>query len=211
MIVAIHGVPTSPRLWENLPFSVVAPALRGVGTDEYREDWSLESFVEEILPWIEEDTVLVGHDLGGVIAAMATLHRKPKRLVLSGTALGPYWAAVRLTALPGLQRYFYARHGGRHFVAGAVSASFRTKALSTFPGMDPEKMRKIAKAMRPPARLAQQIPVPWVLLWGQQDRWYPPSVARAVARGTGAPLHFVRGGHFCMWEAPEDFGKALFR
>jgi pimeloyl-ACP methyl ester carboxylesterase len=171
----------------------------------------LAAQVERVLPRVRPDTVLVGHDMGGVVAAMVALRARPARVVLCGTALGPYWAAVRATALPFAWRYFYARHGGRRFVAGAVDPSRSADALAAFPGADPVEMRAVARSMRPPESLAVALGAATRvdLLWGRHDRWYPPWVARAVARGTGGQITWVNGGHFAMWEAPAEWAAAL--
>ena len=210
-IVAIHGVPTSPALWGRLSFVVTAPALVGLATVAPRDDWSLSSFVEEILPLLSADTVLVGHDLGGVVAAMASLRVRVRRLVLSGTALGPYWAPVRLTARAPLHRYFYDRYGGTRFLEGGVTGGGDVRAA--FPPV-PElaaRMRAIAREMRPPPGLAAAVRGRGAvsLVWGREDRWYPPWIARALARGTGAEIAWVDGGHLCMWENPEGYAAAL--
>lgn len=201
MLLCLHGVPTSPALWERLGLPHVAPMLSG----------ELEHQVRAVVPLVTPDTVLVGHDMGGVVAAMAALRVRPRRVVLSGTALGPYWAMVRATAWPGLWRGFYQRHAGKRFVAGAVSPALAKEALAAFPGADPLEMRTIARSMRPPAGLASQLAarVPVSLVWGRHDRWYPPTVARAVARGTGAEITWIEAGHFAMWEAPEAYAAAL--
>ncbi len=211
--VALHGLPTSPALWARLPVPVLAPALRGVATAEPRDDWSLDGFVDEVVPHLDADTVLVGHDLGGVIAAMAAVRVRVRSLVLTGTALGPYWAAVRLTARAPLHRYFYERHAGRKFLTGAVSPARAEDVLAAFPPVPDlaARMRAIARAMRPPPGLARRVAahVPVRLVWGRADRWYPPPVANAVARGVGAEIRWVEGGHLCMWEHPEAFAAAL--
>ena len=97
-ILALHGLPTSPEIWSRL--DVVAPPLRG----------TLAEQVVSVRPMVDADTVLIGHDMGGVVAAMVALEVRPRVLVLTGTALGPYWAMVRATARPVVQRYLYARH-----------------------------------------------------------------------------------------------------
>lgn len=212
-IVAVHGLPTSPQLWARVPLTIVAPALRGVATADPREDWGLPSFVEELLPLLDADTTLVGHDLGGVIAAMAALERPVRRLVLCGTALGPYWAMVRATALPPFHLYFYERHAGRRFLTGAVSPGQHEHVLRSFPPIPDlaRRMRWIAERMTPPPRLAQRVAarVPVSLLWGRDDRWYPRPVVNALRRATGADLHEVPGGHLTMWEHPDAWAHAL--
>lgn len=212
-VVALHGVPTSPRLWERLPIDVERPALRGVATVDGRDDWSLQGFVEEVLPLLDADTTLVGHDLGGVIAAMAALDRPVRRLVLCGTALGPYWALVRATTIAPFHRYFYERHAGRRFLKGSVSPPLRDAVLAAFPPVPelPARMRAIARHMRPPERLAARVSTRTriTLIWGRDDRWYPLALARALARALSAELRVVPGGHLAMWEEPEAWARAL--
>ncbi|MDP2305376.1 MAG: alpha/beta hydrolase [Pseudomonadota bacterium] len=212
-IVALHGVPTSPALWGRLPLAIEAPALLGLATPNDRPDWSLDSFVAEVLPLLDADTVLIGHDLGGVIAAMAALRVRVRRLVLTGTALGAYWAPVRLTARAPLHLYFYDRYGGRRFLTGGVAPARADDVLAAFPPVPDvsARMRAMAREMRPPPGLARAAAarVPVSLVWGRDDRWYPPWVARAVARGTGATITWVPGGHLCMWEAPEAYARGL--
>lgn len=171
----------------------------------------LAAQVAQVTPLITRDTVVVGHDMGGVVAAMAALAAPPRAVVLTGTALGPWWALVRASAWPLLWRPFYRRHGGRHFVAEAVAPARRAEALAEFPGADPLAMRAIARSMRPPpglaARLAAVAPV--FLLWGRHDRWYPALVGAGVARGTGATVVTVPGGHLAPWEEPRAYASAL--
>lgn len=206
-LLALHGVPTSPQLWAPLQRALPAydwetPTLAG----------ELPGQVEAVVPLLTPDTVVLGHDMGGVVAAMAAVSgTAPRAVVLSGTALGPYWGMVRATAWPLLWRPFYRRHGGRRFVAGAVAPHRQEEALASFPGADPLAMRRIASSMRPPARLAARLAAvtPVFLLWGQEDRWYPWVVAQALSRATGAPLRELPGGHFALWEEPEPFAAAL--
>lgn len=172
---------------------------------------TLTQQVARVLPLVGPETVLVGHDMGGVVAAVVALSARPRGVVLSGTALGPYWTAVRATAWPGLWRYFYAHHAGKRFVAGAVESAHRDEVLAAFPGADPMEMRSVARSMRPPAHLAQRLAAATrvELIWGRRDRWYPPLIAHRLSVTCGAPLAWVEGGHFSMWEAPEPFALAL--
>ncbi len=206
--LALHGLPTHPGLWARVPLELDAPELHG----------TLSEQVAAVVPRIRPETTLIGHDMGGVVAAEAALLAADRgvvarRVVLCGTALGPYWAAVRASAWPFVWRYFYARHGGRHFVAGAVAPERREEALRLFPGADPTGMRNIARSMRPRPGLAQELAarVPVGLIWGRQDRWYPAPVAYALARAVGSRILWVDGGHFVMWESPEAWAAALCR
>lgn len=208
-LLALHGVPTSPALWAPLRAALAArggPRIEAPGLAG-----TLAEQVARVRPLVGPDTVLLGHDLGGVVAATVALERPCAGVLLAGTALGPYWAMVRLTAAPGLWRWFYARHGGRRFVAGAVHPSRREAALAAFPGEDPVEMRRVALAMRPAPGLARRLGAARRvhLLWGRADRWYPLAVGRALSRATGAPLQLLPGGHFGPWEEPEAWAEAV--
>ena len=63
--------------------------------------------------------------------------------------------------------------------------------------------------MSPPPQLAQSIPCPVFLIWGTQDRWYPPVVAKTIARATNSSVTWIDSGHYAMWEKPHEFSSAL--
>ena len=118
-VLAIHGMPTSPRLWEKLvqPHgrTLEAPPVPGLGAEGTPVDWSLESSAEALRPQASKADLLVGHDLGGVLAAR--LASPGQTVVLSGTALGMTWADIRMTEHPPCERYFYRRHQGRKILS----------------------------------------------------------------------------------------------
>ncbi|MBN92595.1 MAG: hypothetical protein CL928_00760 [Deltaproteobacteria bacterium] len=221
-VLAIHGLPTSPRLWERLQlpegWELVAPMVPGLGDDGTDESWTLSGCVEQLAPLAAEADILVGHDLGGVLTAM--LASPGQSVVLSGTALGHYWSAIRLTSLPSVHRFFYERHGGRRFLSRGGLPEHSGSLLEAFgdhgPGW-PGRMRIIARNMRPPPNLAARLRSCGVrLAWGRSDPWYPPRVAKAVQRTTGGHLHWLECGHFAPWERPREFvavltGEALLR
>lgn len=217
--LALHGVPTHPALFSRVPAELEPWAFRGLGTPDPRDDWSLESFVAEARERWKPGMGLIGHDLGGVVAAMLALEVPAERVVLSGTALGPYWSAIRMTAWPGLQRFFYQRYGGRRFLAGGVLPDNRDAFLETFaPHLDTvpdlsDRMRTLARHMRPPAELARALGAraEVSLVWGRHDRWYPRPVVAGLQRATGADVTWLDASHFCMWEQPEAFATVLSR
>lgn len=215
MIVAIHGVPLGPRSFARLTTPVRAVALRGLTTVEDRPSWSLRSFVDEVD--VGPDDILLGQDLGGVVAAMIALARPVRGVILTGTALGPYWAMVRATAAPPLRPFFYERFAGRRFLAGGVGPDARDRFvaeaepdLAVVPDLA-GRMARLAAEMRPPPGLGRRLAIaaPVALVWGERDRWYPPPIARAVARACRAPLTWVEAGHYAAWEAPADFDAAI--
>ena len=115
-VLAIHGVPTSPALWSRLALDVPvdAPPLAGLATEAAPSRWDVGVWLDELRPRVDADTWLVGHDLGGILAAMLAVERPVRGVVLCATSLSPTFAwALRATAWPLAWRYFYRRHGGR--------------------------------------------------------------------------------------------------
>ena len=150
--------------------------------------------------------------MGGVLVAM--LAQPGQRIVLSGTSLGSrYWTGIRMTAWPGLQRFFYARYAGRRFLKQGGLVEHADGLLEAFGehGEDwSERMRRIAKGMQPPKDLVRRLERCDVrLAWGRSDPWYPLRIPRGLARKTGAKLHVLNAGHFAPWEDPVGFEKVI--
>jgi pimeloyl-ACP methyl ester carboxylesterase len=183
----------------------------GLGDDGTPDDWSLTQCAEHLRPQTNDADVIVGHDLGGVLCAMTAL--PGQSVILSGTALGIYWKAIQWTALPLVHRWFFQRHGGRHFLSKGGLPEHADTLMEAFGDHGigwPDRMRKIALAMKPPPDLGQRLRACNVqLVWGTQDPWYPPVVARSVQKATGGQLHWLPCGHFAPWEAPQGFARVL--
>ena len=214
-VLALHGLPTSPLLYERvtLPpaWTLTAPPVPGLGSDGTADDWSLAWCVEQLRPEAEHADILVGHDLGGVAAAM--LAQPGQTVVLSGTALGAYWIPIRATALPVAHRYFYQRHAGRRFISRGSLPEHTPGLLEAFGDHGPDwgdRMRRIAWGMRPPLFTAVRLRACGVrLAWGRQDPWYPSWVAHTLERTTGGKLSWLESGHFLPWENPHGFAAVI--
>jgi pimeloyl-ACP methyl ester carboxylesterase len=52
---------------------------------------------------------------------------------------------------------------------------------------------------------------PTLLLWGEQDLVFPPSIGEGLHRAIkGSKLHvFKKSGHIPMWETPEEVNRAI--
>ena len=211
--VFLPGVPLGPHVCSKLQTPMEHHRFRGLHDHNPRSQWSVASFSKEVHDIIRSKIVL-GQDYGGLVGATASLDVPIRALVLTGTALGPWWYPTRLSALPILERFFYRRFGGTLFAKKGVSKQNQETFLTHFtqelslPDL-PERMRKTALALRPPKGLANNITAPLFLVWGKQDSWYPPIVAHAISRATGAPIYWIDGGHYCMWESPQQFDAAL--
>jgi pimeloyl-ACP methyl ester carboxylesterase len=214
-VVALHGLPTSPRLWERLQlppaWTLEAPPVPGLGDDGTPKEWSLHWAAERLRQAVQGADLLVGHDLGGALVAM--LAAPGQSVVLSGTALGQYWTAIRATALPRVADFFYFKHAGRRFLSQGCLPEHAPSLLEAFGDHGPDwadRMRRVARGMRPPLGLAMRLRACGVrLAWGRQDPWYPPWIARTIERTTGGRLHWLEAGHFAPWEDPRGFVRVL--
>lgn len=214
----LHGLPTSGRLWDGvrraLPpqIEVLSPDLPGFGAAPALPDPRPERYVEALLPLVNPDTHLVGHDYGGLLAAMIAARRPVRSLTLSSTALGLGWLPAVLTALPPFNSYFYRRHAGRRWLALGVSPARRGALLDEYPGVEPALMETIALRLPLWAGHRLRPAVPTLCLWGAQDVSVPVPYARLLAARLGAPLALLPGlRHYAMWEAPEVYAGALMR
>ena len=189
----------------------ITPQVPGLGSNGTPSEWNLQSCAHQLRTEFEDIDIWVGHDLGGVLAAM--LAKPGQSVVLSGTALSLYWWAIRQTARPGLQRYFYQHHVGRRFLEQGALPEQREALLEAFldhGGDWGDRMCRIARGMRPPKGLASKLCECDVhLFWGRRDPWYPAPVVWALRRATGARLRWFESGHFVPLEAAADFSRAL--
>ena len=214
-VLALHGLPTSPRLWERLQlppgWQLETPPIPGLGPEGTAADWNLRSTADLVGPLNSGDKILVGHDIGGVLAAMIAI--PGQTVILSGTALGMYWAAIRLIARDPLQRYFFERHQGRRFISHGSLPEHRASLLEAFSEHGPDwgaRMRLIARGMKPPMMLALGLRSCAVrLAWGRHDPWYPSWIAQTLKRTCGAKLFWLESGHFAPWEDPRGFADVV--
>lgn len=202
--LALPGVPAGSTVFKKLP--VQRYSFTGLETPEKRSSWTLDSFVDELFEEYCEETILLGQDFGGLIAAMATVKKPPKALVLTGTAVHEWWRLTRWTALPILHHFFYGSFQGRLFYALGQGTEAQN-VIPLEPKLRAKRMRTLAKNMKPPPNLLTELKdkCPIFLIWGTQDLAYPLPIAQYMANKLHAPLFLVHGGHYCMWNQSEDF------
>ena len=207
--LALHGVPIGKETWKYIDLPMQHHQFAGLSTPEHRTDWSLTSFVQEVLPHIDENTVVIGHDFGGVVAAMCAAKTHPKAIILTGTALGRWWLLTRISAAPVLRLFFYEAFAGQLFVRYGHASPKGTLPNPPEYKDWPLRMRMLAQQMKPPPNLVNQIGCPVYLVWGRKDRWYPPFLAKRLSKQTKATLYWVDGGHYSMLENPKEFQSIL--
>ena len=240
-VVFIHGLGASMYTWRNnlapvlaAGFRVVAFDNRGFGSsDKPAHGYTNADYARLAVALLDSlhlpDAVVVGHSMGGEIAAEVAI-AAPKRvraLVLLG-------AAGFGTREPALFRV------ARWPIVGPVMLAFRNRSLverllkSTY--ADPRKVREAdvdqyyapvagpdyGRALRGVLREFRfdglrgrtgAIQAPTLVLWGEEDRWVPPAVGRALAAelARSAFLTVAHAGHSVQEEVPDEVNRLLLK
>jgi pimeloyl-ACP methyl ester carboxylesterase len=230
-IVLLHGLGSSAAAW--LPTGrilarghhVVLVDLPGHGTSAMPVPFSLERATQALVGALartaREPVVLVGHSLGGLVAAAEACEHpgRVRALVLIETALRPQaGAADRLAALAALDRDYrgtlrqaYADYG-RDSAQGV--ALYREVAA-----MDPAVVKpwiRLAFATDLSARVARlRCPLLVVLAprsWPKGEPWV--ETAAALGYGEVPRVRAVRldgCGHFVMLDRPDELARVIGR
>jgi pimeloyl-ACP methyl ester carboxylesterase len=121
-----------------------------------------------------------------------------------------------MTAKWPLHYLFYNWYAGQRFMKKGVSPAVQQAFLAEFhselhtPGLR-AKMRLVGREMKPPVGLAGQLSsrTKVHLVWGTHDVHYPRWIPEVIRPLSQASLQWVNGGHYCMWENPTVFTRAL--
>jgi 3-oxoadipate enol-lactonase len=228
LVLFLHGIGGNRHHWrEQLPifatrFKAVAWDARGYGeSDDYEGSLKFEDFTSDVLRVLDyfktQKAHLVGLSMGGRIARNFAL-RYPERvgkLVLANTtpgfnALTPEevkkFVAERKNRTPESMKALISRHA-RHGAYEDLLASF--KALR-----QPSYLKTLeASVTQDRAAPIERIRVPTLVITSDEDKVYPPSIARdMVKRIPGARLAVISGaGHLSNLEQPGQFNEVVLR
>ncbi len=238
-VIFLHGLGASIYAWrstapavEAAGFRVLAFDNRGAGFSEKpAHGYGNADYVRLLIAFMDSlhlpDAVLVGHSMGGAIAAeCAILHpgRVRGMVLLDAAGFGVRQPlGLRIVRWP---------------VVGAIASGLRSRWIterllrSTFadprrvqredvdqyyaPVAEPDFGRALRGMLREfrfdalPGRLAS-VQVPTLVLWGERDEWIPPIVGRALAAELPrvAYLAVPNAGHALPEEAPHEVNRLL--
>ncbi len=240
-VVFLHGLGASMYAWrKNLApvaaagYRVIAFDNRGFGfSDKPATGYDNASYARLTVALLDSlhlpDAVLIGHSMGGAIAAeVAIAHPERVRgLVLIGSAglgarepplfrvgrwplVGPLLFAFRGRGLT--ERLLKATYADPRKVSDADVDQYYA------PVAEPEYGRSLRAVLREfrfdgLAGRLDHIAVPTLVLWGEADRLIPITLGRALAAGIprAAFLSVPRAGHAVQEEAPDEVNRLLNR
>ena len=237
MIVFVHGVPDTPRLWNPLvaalglqPGDYRAPALPGFGTpvpagfactkDSYAD------FVVGEIEALGTPVHLVGHDWGALLALRAACLRPDlirswcvTNAVIDPDYRGHRTAQMWATPLLGEFVMLNMRNTARleaGLIQGGMPAGL---AREEVPHVDKTMRQSILKLYRSAIGLRfsgpwvsdlARLPTPGQLFWGETDPFVGLEVAERFAKRWDVPLHVEHGaGHWACAERAEEFAAVL--
>ena len=238
-IVLIHGTWCDGTVWgefvdelEKLGLNVYTPTLRyhDLPYEEVEKkvaDVSLDEFTDDIVDFIEtldEDPIVLGHSLGGLLAQKVAMRTKTKGLILMGTAP----AAGIFAFYPSMVICFY-----KHFLRWG----FWKKSMPPYKHAfydycmnnqdEADKEREFSKLVPESGFTYFQMALPFLdkqkgayidfdkvnepvlVITGSEDKMVHPSIARATAkRYKNATLNVIEGSDH-MYEAPKFRNKTV--
>ena len=240
-VVLLHGLGASMYAWrKNLGamaaagFRVIAFDNRGFGlSDKPAVPYDNAAYARLAIALLDSlgisDAVLVGHSMGGAIAAEVAIEypQRVRGLVLVGSAgLGAREPLLfRVARWPVLGPAVLGFRG-RGFTARLLKATYFDPSKVTESDVDqyyaPVAQPAYSRALRAVLRQfhfdglegrLDKIEAPTVVLWGEEDRWVPLGLGRALAAGItrSAFVSVPHAGHSVQEEAPDEVNHLVIR
>lgn len=237
-VVLIHGFAGSIYTWRKLvpllavDHTVYTIDLLGFGLSDKpaNADYSLESYGRQIVAALAglklSNVTLIGHSMGGVVAAYASLNDvegRIGRLALIGAnfyrrnrpSIPPFFPLPRLLA-----RRFYSPDGRanslRRCYANPAALTDEVLAAYLAPTRIPGAVQALTAFFATPgpdtyAGLPARLRRPTMVIWGAQDKLWPLVDAHKLqADISGAELEIIySAGHMVQEEQPKELAKML--
>jgi pimeloyl-ACP methyl ester carboxylesterase len=238
-VIFLHGLGASMYAWrgnlapvESAGFRVLAFDNRGFGFSEKpAHGYSNADYARLLVAFMDSlhlpDAVLVGHSMGGAIAAQCaiTYPKRVRGLVLIDAAGFGVRApmALRIVGWPGVGRLasgLRSRWMTRRLLRSTYADPSRVRPEDVdqyyAPVAEPDFGRALHGVLREfrfdalAGRLTR-VPLPTLVLWGERDEWIPASLGRALALELPrvAYLSVPNAGHALPEEAPVEVNHLL--
>ena len=235
-LVLLHGTPFSSFVWRRIApalaerWTVHVWDMLGYGESEQRDgqDVSLAAqtriFAELLDLWQLDEPAVVAHDFGGAVSLRALLleGRRYRSLALVDAVVlspwgSPFFLLVQKHApvFEQLPAYIHDAVLGA-YIAGASHKPLADETLAALkrPWLGDEGQRafyrQIAQADQRHTEEIQprlgELDLPVLVVWGSEDRWLRPDVARKLAAAIpGARLELLDGGgHLVQEDVPDE-------
>ena len=240
-VIFIHGLGASMYAWrKNLApvmaagYRVLALDLLGFGSsDKPARGYTNAAYAQLVVALMDSlhlpDAVLVGHSMGGEIAAEVAIAfpTRVRGLVLIGAAgLGTREPLLFRVARWPVVGPLVLAFRGRALVGRLLRATYADPRKVTEPDVDqyyaPVAEAAYGRALRGVLREFQfgglegrldAIAAPTLVLWGEADRLIPIALGRALAAqlNRSAFLSVPRAGHSVQEEAPDEVNRLLLK
>jgi pimeloyl-ACP methyl ester carboxylesterase len=213
-VVLLHGLSGSSHWWSrNVPalakyFRVYTVDLIGFGSSRGQR-FALADAPGTIISWMdrleEERFTIIGHSMGGFIAASTAMQRpeQVEKLVLVDAVALPFGRSVMRSALSLLESIPYMSIDFYPILAlDALRAGPVTLLRAIW------DIHHQTSALEP-----AQIRAKTLVIWGENDRLIPLKSGMALHQGMpGAKFSMIRrAGHIPMWDQAAEFNQILIR
>jgi pimeloyl-ACP methyl ester carboxylesterase len=238
-VILIHGLAASLFSWRHtmLPlaragYRVIAYDNRGFGFSEKpARGYTNRDYVMLLLSLLDslkvDEAILVGHSMGGAIAAEAALAR-PERVralvMVDAAGMGVRWPFMLRVARWPVVSALFEQFRGRGATARILKALYADPSRVTEqeidqyyapvaePGFE-RSLRGVLAAYRFDALRGRldSIETPTLVMWGAKDRVIPATVGRQMVAHLqlGAFVQFPNAGHDLPEELPGEFNRTL--
>lgn len=216
-LLFIHGAGGTKSKWRNTEglmkdYSCEFIDLPGHGKSEYNIISSIQDFACFINSTINEDTIVVGHSMGGLIAIeLAARNRQVKGVILAASF---YELPVHSSILEQLEE--------GEFPNSLFYASYSKAACKDLLEKEQLELKKVPSEIAladfkacneytEGKELFAQLSIPIMAVIGNEDRLLP-SKAIEKLREVKKDIHIYEipgAGHYVMLEKPKDFVSAI--
>lgn len=238
-VILVHGLAASMYSWRHtIPplsragYRVVAYDNRGFGfSDKPRRGYSNRDYVDLLVALLDSlrirEAILVGHSMGGAIAAETALDHpdRVRGLVLVDAAgFGVRWPFLLRVARWPLVSAVFERFRGRRMTARILRTLYADPSRVTeqdidqyyAPVVEPgfaHSLRAVLESFRFDSlrgRL-EGLSMPTLVMWGEADRVIPGEIGREMVSHlqVGAFVLFPGAGHALPEERPAEFNRTL--